>query len=281
MRRVLVALAFASMLVLAGCTGGGGGTTAAPSTTPQTPTAVATTQQGPTNASSIPESAYPPGTSADGVTNASKLLAAHNDALLRTDFATQENTSIDRLAANGTAQSAQRSLLRVDMDTEQATVDLLSITNTTAGKQVRRTTAFTNGSIVATRTTQNNQTNYQVRQAQSFRAMVTNGPRVGGLLSGASFTPVASAQRGNRTLIRFDVTGLNESALPANRSVRKVGGSLVVDDRGLIRSLSIRYQITNSDGVPLLARTYSLSVTPTSLDVSRPDWLQTAIDRSG
>lgn len=280
-RRVLAALAVALLLVLAGCTGGGGGTTttSADTETPTAPTTAAPTTAPSTTtpSQSIPASAYPAGTGPDGVTNASALVAAHNDVRFRSDFVGRETSVRTQLSMNSSFKRAQQSTAFVDVDAGRANITLRTATNASGSTRTTRTAAFVNESLLVTRSTDGNETTNRTSSVSSFESTVTAGQQIEGILAGVSYQPVATTQEGDRTLVEFDVTGINTTGIPGNRSVDNVDGSLVVDDRGLVRSLSLQYRITTEEGTPLLSRTYSRSVTPTDLDVDRPAWVASAI----
>jgi len=296
--RLVVALAFSVLLVLAGCSGDG---TDAPTTeqtpspsdstaeqttpsSPETPTVVETptaTATATETVVSLSAVSYPSGASVDGISNETALIAAHNDALVGLDFTGQYNGTTWEDTANSSGRYTENLTFRVDADRRRTLVSLAEFSNRQESPLRRESAGYTNGTVSVSRLVQNGETDYRVRDIESSDQSVQFGTDLKEVFRIGSFEPVAAVQRGDRTLIRYELAAVNRSLLAENATVDVAGGTVVVDERGLVHEASVRVRVTaTEDGVTgSIERRITFSLSLGEVAVERPPWVDTAISQ--
>ena len=290
--RVVVAIALSVLLVLAGCSGGGtdtpsdeptDSTVAQPiSTTGATPDSTETATPTRTG-TSIPlsEVSYPPGTSADGISNTTALITAHNDALTGLDFTGQYNGTTWEGTANRSGRYTENVTVRVDADEQRILTSLVEFSNRQESPQRRESAGYNNGTTTVSRLVQNDETEYRVRDAQPFDQSVQFGSDLREVFRIGSYEPVAAVERDDRTLVRYELTAVNQSQIPENGTVDIAEGTVIVDERGLVHEASVRVRVTaTEDGVTgTIERRVTFSLSTGEVTVERPPWVDTAISQ--
>jgi hypothetical protein len=264
-RSPLAAVALAVLLITAGCSGvfGGDGTPSPAEPTPADGDA----------ASAIP------GVEDGRVTNATALLAAHDDELVAAGFENevrvnatiiQQNQTVDVTRSQQTVVEAGRS------EFQYRTV------NGNNGGFVRFD-HWGNESVWVIRGQLGDTTRYQVRDGIAQTETLTGTALLQNYLDGSNATAVEVREEDGLTLTTFETTTLPDdtNALPANGSdIRDYRVRFVVDSQGRIHGLVAEgtYDLRGE------ARTFEVRYNLVSLDdppVTRPDWAGEALRNGG
>jgi hypothetical protein len=97
----------------------------------------------------------------------------------------------------------------------------------------------------------------------------------------AAYTANGTVERDGRTLYRFDLAAVNESAVAENVTVTGAAGRLLIDERGLIHRSTLELRGESADGdTRRLFVSYRVTGTG-DVTVERPDWLSTAAAETG
>lgn len=281
-RRALAAVALAVLAVVAGCSSGGSGT---PTATPadgidgQTPTATPMPQTDTPDDSNgtgpFANVTFPPGLSADGVTEPGLLLDAHARTLSGQDFVGQYNSTTVLRTANDSQRGRELGGIRVDSDTERYVATYLLESPDGNLTQIDN---FGNDSTVVTRRTTRNGTTYESRQANgTFRnGTVTFALQpVYDVLDSGSFNAVNTTVDDGRTFVTYNLTSISsEGFLGRNFSgTGLTDGAMVVDDRGVIRQLSVGARVTNNNQTRSVSRVFVFSAGTGDTSVTPPPWV--------
>ena len=217
---------------------------------------------------------FPPGVNASGVRNRTALFDAHRAMLGERDYATNLTQVV--LADGDRTRTVSR--VRSDLDAGRLRGAFTASANNVSVDTFRNESRFFRRQTVEDRT--------------SYRARNATGPfasyheRRTSLVASsvyrfADYTANGTVERGNRTLFRFDLADVNESAVAENVTVTGAEGTLLIDGRGLIHRSTLELHGESADG-DRRRRFVSYRVTRTGdLTVERPDWLATAAAASG
>ncbi|MFC7069641.1 DUF7537 family lipoprotein [Halobaculum lipolyticum] len=266
-RRRAVAVALAALLALAGCAGVGapgdaGARTVNPSLA-ETPTATPTAP--------TPAGGFPPGVSRDGV-EVERLIDGHRSAL--TDGADAWSVSLTR-TVTGPAGTVERSAARVTVEGNRSLYTFERV----RGENRLASAHWSNASASASRRV-------------SWRGDVTLEGRPGDPGAPVGLDPTGGAwlyassvdtrpeyvgtretPNGTVTLIEAAEGRIERSGLPDRRRVRL---SATVDERGVVRSLTLRYAVflgTDPGTVAVRLRVRDVGTTT----VPRPPWVADAL----
>jgi hypothetical protein len=281
MRRVLIALALASMIVVAGCSSGPSGTDTMTTTAPDDGTDTpgddtdtpgdgddtATPDEG-TETATPPSDGAPPGVNADGSVNTSALQAAHYTVLQGSSFradVTEEGgpDPITFTLYNGT--SAAR--LDIEQAAGDGTLELYLSENVI--------TSF-NGSESPPKTYSYGSTSEQFGAVFAYAILFRLYP--GQQLDVGTFEEDGTVTRDGEELTRLSATGVNETAVEEgqfgadNATLTDMSGELLVRSDGLVRETSL--DLSFDDG-----RSQTLSFALSGLDdttADEPDWIDEA-----
>lgn len=284
MRRACTVIATVLLVAVAGFTATG-------VSTPR-PDAPATPLQPSQSANATPACAsngtasFPPGTSASGITNATRLLDDHRDHLNDTTYVergdwghasrvTDENGTVrgfDTTRVNTTVEKGAESTLFVIEDENDSTSfwfegDAVASRNSYRGEGVTFYVYERAGSNATSDTT-----------LLDRRITRIGGSGIASYLLGVDYECADTVTRENRTLYRFTSTGLNDTAEnewgqePFPPWVDRVDATVLVDRQGIVRSLDATAVHAAGNRSVSVRTTYSVSrtgnVTPTT-----PDWV--------
>lgn len=262
MRRTLAVVALGLVVVTAGC--GGGSQTEAPSATP-------THRDQPSPTGTAADVPYPPGVTDQGVADPEALLAAHRSGLsgesLRVAIQYVVTTNGSGQRANFTGRvdpSTDRALLHVDL--AGGTADYYAEGNETYVRQVVGT-----------------ETRYRAGvDAPGLTATRLGSDRfVEAALGTANFTPSGTVTRDGTRLVRLEVTAVDREFGGSGRNAtRTVDGSLLVDEEGVVRHVTVRAAVETDAGGSYEYRVEVHITDVGSTDVDPPDWIDEARDGS-
>lgn len=273
MKRILLTVAVAAMLVLAGCNGGQGTATptqngssngaAAGLSTPDVPDGldIGLEPAGPGSGGmdAVTADTYPPGVDDSGVTNATALVSAH--------FEAAGANAVTRMAfssAGGTLGIVHRN---------GSSGERLRYVNTTTG---RDESWWHSGSTVVRRNTSasppvtyshgetNLYTGYQ------FTGLIRVIPFV--TLDSMSLSVDGTTTVDDQRVLRLAIDGFNESSSSnwnLRQGLQNVSGYLLVTPEGVIREM--HYEATDANSSQKTSMTVTVSGVG-STSVSRPDW---------
>lgn len=267
------AVALAIGVVLAGCS--------LPLGDAPTPSQTATAPEGQVETKTAtptptPTPAYPPGTSAAGITNASALVSAHARSLNRTGYVAigTGNTSVVR---NG---------FLVDVDRWGRTVvtagsdRYYEVRRTTAGPVARNTQRYSNGSVELQRRTQNGEVTYQRRPPRP-PSTLASVQLLESLLAAGDFqvTAVRDDPEPARFALRAngsDNATAVRASLPAGaEQVRSYEATVQVDGAGRVHSLNATIEFVIAGQNRTHEVDYRLARVGVT-NVTRPDWVDEA-----
>lgn len=257
-------LVFAVTLVLVVTMGSTlGGLSASQRPTAAQSAAIPAEQVASTESPNAPTS-FPPGVSAEGIENATRLVEAHRTALNDTSYRERaEWEEVDRLpTGNGTYR---------EFTTYQYTV---AVENGASGTEVRVDTEndstrywFSEGATVVNYSSRNegpDSTSFEYSRGDAFPAdfdtyMTTYSSRyVHPYLHYLDYEHVRTTTRNDRTLFTFSSTGFNESAewnvapVPDSSTTDEIEATVTVSQRGIIRSFTVRERhSTETDSVTI------------------------------
>lgn len=275
MKRALLTVAVAAMLVLAGCNGGGQGT-ASPNGNEtatdgeadikgdvSTPDAVgvdvSTYGPGSGDANSVSDDLYPPGIAESGVTNVSTLLRAH----IETVFPTSSETRTELIDDRRTVRIGYR---------DGATGQRITYVNETAD---RRTVSWANETTI---------TQWDSTAAPAITHSVGSTPSYSGLrnvaivgrlappviLNQSSLSVDGTTTVDGQRVVRLSIDGISPSpSRPFHQNIRDVSGYALVTPEGVIREIA--YEGTSATSGRTLGMTMSVSEVG-STTVTRPEW---------
>lgn len=256
-RAVLSALGASGLTALAGCSGGD------QSATPDTVTTESPTETSPPQQTATAETMeLPPGTSEDGIDDASALVSATQSALRATDYAIE---SVIPLGETATATVTIRSSLA--QERHLYVLDAPSETN-------RRYVADGTSHLQATA---DGETTYTSEAVDDFTAvhedtdqirMLGSVETLGGLLRTGSYAPDGTVTRDGRRLHRF---ALESADLYNDATVVTGEGGAFVDGDGVVFGANIPYTPEGTETTV----DWSFAVrTLGDVSVSEPDWVR-------
>lgn len=266
-RRVLVALAVAWMVVVAGCGGAGTATehgTDEVASATGTPTATST----PTPTPSLSAVDPPSGLTRDGVTDVEALFLAHKTSL--SDTAATVSIAF-RLSVNGSGRDV--SLLgEYTPDTDRGWMQV------TFPDGVG--TYYTEGDTTYERVERDGQTTYGTTDQVSA---VPQEPRFGAdirireAIEAGSWEATGVVVNDGTTLLRYEATEvtLPDSVTADTGNTVETRGELLVSEDGMIHHVSIYTKVESSDGTVVYEIDVSLSDLG-STTVEEPDWIDRA-----
>jgi len=258
MKRQLLAVAVAAMLVLAGCNGGSPGGTA----TPDANNAAENGSQGlPSGASALA------GVNASaGVYNGTALWMGHFESLYANDTRFVEETQV----------TIGSRAVGIDY-TNGSDGDVFVLANETAGTSNE---FWTSGSVVAQR---NTSATPPVTIGQGATTVSSNYGFSAGLLrmmptmtlASASLSPAGTTTLDGQQLYRFDIDGYNVSAsdsiLNLFQNATDASGTVLVTDDGVVRQADITATLESGAETQTATMNYSVSKVGTAT-AARPDW---------
>lgn len=240
MRRHLAPVALAALLVLAGCAGafGGDGLELDTSTDSQTGERVAAA-----------DAALPPGVTESGVSNATALVAAHDETLRAEGFALNGT-----LARNhSTSQHERREydvVVAPGADRFRADVQTTLYTTATDPDEVvqrRVTSLWSDGTAIRRQTTFGDETVRTRIDAVPTSLALTRGPQYRSYLDVGEYEVQRAVRRGGHTYTTLVANGTTAAAGPDSVTV---SGQFVVDERGVVHEADVTLRSgTGSDSV--------------------------------
>ncbi len=261
MSRPLLAVALAGMLLLAGCSGSPGTATEPAVNDSTTATASATATDAAGTATPPAGLDFAPGTSADGVVNASALLEAHLSALNGSDYrvrATQ--TANDRTTNILVAESGDRLRMRAN-GSATTTNDIWS----TADRSItRRGTGDTATYTVAGAGTP------AAGIAENLSSLYVAAPLAS--VEYGEFAYDGTAEHDGEQLLRFVATGVNQSAIDSANvsSVSSYDATLLVSEDGVVHEATIDVTAESENESRSSSTEYAAA---TGIELERPSWL--------
>lgn len=273
-RRVLAAVAVAALVLLAGCGGADQTATESPGmggespegTAEGTPTASATST--PTPSDPFAGVSMAPGTTEDGVTNASELLAAHASALDGRSVTVDMDFTLE---VNGSGQNVSfRGKVTPDDDRGWMRIDLQDGTGT----------YYTESGTTYQKVVQNGETSYGTTTSVSA---IPTKPRFGAdirirsAITAANWTATGVVERDGEQLIRYEATDVDlpDSVNVSGDTTTETSGTLLVGEDGAVHYVAVHTRVESSDETVV----YSIEVDLTdvgSTTVERPDWVDEA-----
>lgn len=258
MQRSLAAVALALLLVTAGCNGlgladggdgGDGGETGA--------------------ANEVP------GVEEGTVTNATALLAAHDEGLVAAGFENEVQVNATVIQQDQAVDTRRRQQTIVEAgggEYQYRTVN-------GQGDGFIRFDHWGNQSVWVTRGQLGDTTRYQVRDEAAATGSLTGSALLGNYLDGSEATAVDTREENGLTLVTFETTTIPDDpdALPVNNSaVSDYETRFVVDTQGRIHTLVVEgtYELRGE------ARAFRVGYELKRLDspsVSQPDWVGEAL----
>jgi hypothetical protein len=246
---------------------------------------------------SVNESALPPGVSASGVENASALVAAHEEALSASGYAFtfRQNYSVET-GENQSLPPAVADTSAVQNGTVAPGLAPFSVHTETERETPNRTVTtavdyWGNDSAVAVRSMEGNRTEFRTFQRgvnetsadalgrPSFDAVVTKSRIVMGVLESGEFAVAGTEQAENRTLVSLEATEYGGTLGVAPENVTAYDATVVVDERGLVRSFEFSLASTTRS-IPVELR-YEFDVTEREVNVTQPGWVSEAFASAG
>jgi hypothetical protein len=281
MRRSLLPVLLAALVLTAGCSflGGGGTTPTSGSTPTASPTATDPATASPTPTATptptpAPSQSFPAGYSESGVTDAETALSSHVGSLAdRRSFIVDIDGSV--VTSNGT--QALRQLQSVDIADDRALVAV----NGTSG--VERTSYFGDGKrYLRVDPPGENNTRYNVTNATLDPRGFTGSGFLAPVLTNASYGEATVNETANGTFYSYSATSVDRSAFrtllgpsvdPEN--VTRFDAGIVVDEEGVVRRMGYRAVVDRGDDelvVSVALQTYAID----EVDISPPPWLDEA-----
>lgn len=276
MRRSLLAVVLAALVLTSGCSFLGGDAT--PTGQDEPPTATPTAPTSPTTTPTATPSKYPPGYSESGVTDAETALATHVDTLVdRQSFVVDINGSV----ATGDGTRALRQLQSIDVANGRAIVAV----NGTSG--VERVTYFADGKrYLRVNPPGENNTRYNVTNATLEPRGFAGGGFLAPVLTNVTFGEVNETETENGTFYAYRSTAVDRSVFPTlfgpsvnPENVTRFEAGIVVDESGIVRRASYQAVVDRGDDqlfVRLDLQTYGIN----EADISPPPWLDEAEEQS-
>lgn len=286
MRRSLLVAGLCCLLVLAGC----GGTTTQPTPTPSTAGSAAPDGgdgdgdggsggdggtgrgDGGGGAGGSDEFAYPAGVSEAGVADPSALFDAQVGTLSGTDYA----LNVTQVAMVDGSRTDSVSVVRSDLDRERSLGEFAvsSPTGETSVDIYRNATTFYRRQTVDDRTT------YRVRNASgSFQAYHERRADVvrsaSSLFRFANFSSAEVVERDGRTMARYTLAEVNQSAVNESTTITNATGELLVDERGVIHRGVVDIH-GERDGTPRRLFIEIRTTSTSDVTVEEPGWLSEA-----
>ncbi|MEF8830398.1 MAG: hypothetical protein V5A23_02540 [Halobacteriales archaeon] len=261
-RRVLVTVAVALLVLLAGCGGTAEPTADSPAetTSPDGPS--------PTPTVGLDDVKLPTGVSESGVTDADALVSAHADAL----SGESATVAMDfRLEVNGSGQNVSfRGKVTPDADAGWIQVTL----------QDGVGTYYTEAGTTYQRVESGGETTYGTTdEVSAIPAEPRFGAdaRIGDAVRAANWTATGVVERNGTRLIRMEATHVSvpDSVDVANASAVESSGVLLVDTEGVVHHVSVHTRVTADEKTVV----YEIEVTVTDVGattIQRPDWVDEA-----
>ncbi|MFC7044226.1 hypothetical protein ACFQH6_01325 [Halobacteriaceae archaeon GCM10025711] len=212
----------------------------------------------------------PPGVSDDG-TNATALAAAHQDALAGQSYTVSLDTDLDSAAGNRT--------LHFEAQTNAAGDRVVLSQRSAGGGQSMSLDVFAANGTAAVRQTAGNRstvsTGLEQSQTPANRLRSGAGADVHRLVAIANFTPTGVRTVDGEPLVVLEADGDDVAGTFAESNVSSFNGTVLVDEQGLVHSLSI--DVRGSQGSALDSASFSLSYSDVGeTTVKRPSWVEQA-----
>lgn len=256
-----------------------------------------THQSQPTTAETPDGAAFPPGTSASGIDNATRLLEAHQSQLRTRTYSARLNATraTETTDENGTFVGFDVSRISVSVDKgANATRLTVADENATYDDANASVSYWVTEEAVATRNVDSGGSSTRITYSY-----LPNGTDEGPLLRRASgvwgdpsfalepylvavdYEYSGTVTRDGRTLYRFASTGSNASAggddgLNSPNSIERVDAALLVDERGVVRSFDAGVVRSGGDETATTGAEYSVRNLGTAAPVA-PDWVSTEL----
>lgn len=271
--------------VLSGCSALDG--ESSPETRTVTPAPVPTTEPTPT-----PAPRLAPGLTAEGITNASALAAAHDAVLRDASYTRRSNLTITY--RNGTIHERHRAVTRLGTGHERLfrVASGTSVFAFVAGDsspsltRAMRNEVYSNGTLAVSAVTYTNETTayYEIATEPVEESVAGTDRTYLARALGRTETRITGRRsRTDATLYRVVATEAALSAvrpLPTYGSIRKVRFRALVDSRGLVRERRVTYTATTDGGTTVsVARSVEYRQIG-STTVSRPSWYEAAIENA-
>lgn len=249
-----------------------------PEETPPSPTATppSPTPTPPSPTPTPPSITYPPGVTETGLHNVTALLAGHTETLTEPGYAAvgRGNTTVVRrgILVNVTS----RGLVTVEPNASAYQEMRLD----QGGPVTRRTERWSNGSVEFQREQESGDTTYQRNDPQSPEELASSR-LLGPFLRGGVYELVETNSSGDETLFTLRATEYdNEKALKRGlpedtTSVRWYNSTMVVDQRGRIRSFTARVGFVIGGENRVHRLNYEIEKIG-NVSVERPEWVDEA-----
>lgn len=256
MRRHLVPIAVAALLVLSGCTGAFGSDAQSPDTT--TAETVA-----PGNA------ALPPGVTESGVTNASALLASH-DETLRDEGFVLNGTLVRNHSATRSERRQYSAVVAPGAERFRAAVETTLYSTSSDSREVvqqRATRLWSDGAAMLRQTTLDDRTSRSRVDGVPTNLALTRAPQYESYLSMGEYAVEGVERRGDHAY----------ATLAANETGADVAGDatidarFVVDERGVIHEAEVTLRSGSGENAETDRATYRLVHLGASPE--RPNWV--------
>jgi hypothetical protein len=266
MRRQLLALALAAMLVLAGCSGDGGTETPTPEQPGEsTPTASPTPTTAPSD-----DAAYPTGAGPDGFENLSAVVEQQGELL---------NGTAHTVVFDGERQGDQEGpvQLNVDSDGEQKAISLR------AEFQSSEFDIWVDSDAVSVRTINDDQEQflYFGPEAGQFADVYRNydslvvSSLVRQYVGAFQYEAVDSYEEGGTTYFVYETTGLNESFESNGNQYQDGDLTLTLREDGLVTE--IEGSVSAQSGDQQYEESFTYTVETGSASPSKPAWVDEEI----
>jgi hypothetical protein len=285
-RGVLLVLATVVLVASAGCLGflgGDGGsderptaTRTATATETATPTATGTATRTPTPTGTPVPGERPPGVGQYGSLNASRLVAAHDDALSGTTYTVRFSVNRSVRAGDEVRNDSQLQTNRIGSDGALLT----NYTRRLGGDVAVRENVWTNGSVAANRSAIRGETRYDRPSTDSIRRTVSGTRFLEQYLEVGDFSVHSVDRDTGRVTLTASGPAEDPESLEPGTTVEAFSGTVVVGTDGRVYGVDITANFTTEDGTQagILVR-YDLSGIGDTA-VPRPGWVETALDRA-
>jgi len=288
MRSGLRIIALAAVLVLAGCgvPGGldGSGALGADGETTPTLTPVAVPQAtdtdrgaGVTTAQAKGSDRLAPGLTADGVTDATALAAAHVDALDGVPFTVRQN--VTERTADGSLLLSTTTRAAVGPDRQRYRFARTSTEILDGERRVLRTVRFADGEVVHERIILRGGTDQQILRdrTENLSSLPAGLPTrlrdqtgVARIFDGVETTVAGQTERNGTVVYRVESTGIAD---PESTDLRNASLVAFVTERGLVQEYRLSY-VTERVGVgPVHVFSTARFTDVGTTEIRRPSWV--------
>ncbi|WP_135533418.1 DUF7537 family lipoprotein [Halostella pelagica] len=219
-------------------------------------------------------SAHPPGVSPSGLEDASSLSSAHNESLVDESYELTVNQEVTFIRDNRNVTTGSARVVTMADDGE------FLVEARTHGSETVNETIWANGSTAYVRTEQDDEVQYDRRDASRFRSQLSGYSLLYEYLAAGEFDVTSVDRRDGRTFVTLQANEFSGGGIGTNfQTVQTYEARAVVDERGQIHELTVHIEGSQS-GTPVVVDITLQLDTDGSADVSRPDWVDEARERN-